>query len=149
MPNDNFGPTKFGPGGQVLAENQELIAAIKNTLSLTPATLLKLADFYQEFPPNQPLGNHLCSVALSILVRQPEVEAVLDKAAQAHIDWSDIFEDMCDITPDDEKKEDPKDCLQSVQIVRDGNVNLLTETVISQGQESFFVIGVAPDLANL
>ncbi len=145
MPNGNFGPIKFGPGGQVLAENQELIAEIKNTPPLTPAILLKLVDFYQTYQPNRPLGNHLLFFVLLKLASLPEVKLVLDKAVTANIDWSDLFEDAGDWGSD----ENTEHVVKSVQIVHDGNVNLLTETVNFQGQELFFVIGVAPDLAGL
>ena len=149
MPEGNFGPIKFGPGGQVPVENEELIAKIKDAPSLPLSTVFKLSSSYQKYSSNEPLGRHLAWFVLFKLLQLPEIKAALDAVVPVGITLKEIFdqvEDGGDFTSNDEKQEDPG--VLFIKVVSDGIVNLLVEAVQMEGQDQvlYYAIGIVPDL---
>ncbi|GAC1355032.1 MAG: hypothetical protein NVS4B11_20900 [Ktedonobacteraceae bacterium] len=157
----------LGPGGLIrdnAPQNEELLKQIARTPALPAADLLKLAEFYQAYPTNAPLGNHLALLALAKLLSNRDIQEELQKAvtktavaAVQHLvkpfDWSDIPEDIADFASDEGRSGEPSPFAQlEVQWVPYSGVGLLIETPRpkhGQHKKHHYVIGVSPDPDSL
>jgi hypothetical protein len=158
----------LGPGGLIrddVPENEELLGQIERMPALVPIDLLKLAEFYQAYPTNASLGNHLALLALAKLLSnrdlQEDFQEALTKTARAAdkllatpaINWVDIIEDIGDAAFDESARGEPSAFAQlEVQWVPFSGVGLVIETPRPKGghhKKRHYVIGVSPALASL
>lgn len=151
MAQENFGVV-FGPGGEILPENEKLLEQIKQTPELPPAALLKLGAYYREYSTNRSLGDHLVLIALLKLVNDQDAmginqEVLVTTAANKGMSigtkedkWDK--EDYLDLACDDP---DEKGCWPFIRAfsLPQTNLELLIETP-SPYDERYFVIGIAP-----
>lgn len=137
----------FGPGGLIQEDNpvnQELLERIHETDPLSSETLLKLAAFYTAYPTNEPLGDHLALIALTMLGNDSDVHQLLESKTShaAANSLQDFFEDLWDGGRDE--KQDPKYIVMpKVWSIPFSGVGLLIETGL-QRLEGYYVIGAGP-----
>lgn len=152
----------LGPGGQILnvPKNEELLERIKATPLLSTQNLLELASFYQAYPTNEPLANHLALLAMRKLSRTPRIlEAVTDSVGgEAADQWEDFWRGR-DHDPEDQRGNKVvlgnKAVLgdlavrteYAVRFVSFSGIGLLIES--SSLDDKLYIIGVSPDPHSL
>ena len=161
----------FGPGGRIRddgRENEELLEQIKRTPALPPSDLLKLAEFYEAYPTNAPLANHLTLIALATLLDTREIhENLQENFRQATLaagkptthlpnvvaSLDDFFEDLVDQGYDEGPNDQQRPwATVEVKWIPVSGIGLLVETPGRKGKQHkkhYYVIGVSPDPDSL
>jgi hypothetical protein len=161
MPEKAFdGGIAFGPGGRILendGRNEELLARLRETPPLRSEALLKLAVFYNAFPTNASLGDHLALLALSD-DRVPQ-QTLFANHARAGFALEDLFDAFGAATPEGSGRHEARErgarIRLSVRQVPVSGIGLLIETLDFQDEKPdeqvrfHFVIGVSPDIDRL